>query len=153
MHEVFCITWHKMSWKPSVADQYTAFLTLPDCNMLPIWRRTPLIKMSSHCQAGTSNRQSSTFVDCTCKLRHLDTAHITQFLNWLHNLNVRILRRHNAISRSHKFPDCVEHIYGTYAHKYWVIMWGWIFFVFLQKVWNFCIVNYSPFIKLSHAQS
>ena len=112
-YEVLCITWHKMSWKPSVADQYTAFLTLPDCNMLPIWRQTPLIKMSSHCQAGTSNRQSSTFVDCTCKLRHLDTAHITQFLNWLCNLNVRILRMRNAISRLCKFSDCAEHIYGT----------------------------------------
>ena len=98
--QLLCMARHETFWKPSVAYQHTALLTLPDRNKPPI--EACLIKAVFHPASYTCTADCSLsgvqaklkFVDCACKSRNL----------W-------ILRMRNTISRLRKFSDCAEQIH------------------------------------------
>ena len=77
---------------------------------IAIWRQAPVIKAVFHPASYKLHSRRSVsgglakwkFVDCPCKLRNLEIAHVLR--------NLRILRMRNAISRLRKFSDCAEHI-------------------------------------------
>ena len=124
------IAWHETSQKPSVA-QHKALLF-----QIAIWSQAPVIKSVFHpasykstagagyqgclpsCKLQIHSRCSLSgglakwkFVDCACKLRDLEIAHVCYAISRLER-NLRILRMRNAISRLRKFSDCAEHIHA-----------------------------------------
>ena len=73
-----------VSRKPSIAHQYTALLTLPDHNMLPMKADVTYQGCLPSCEASQENTQTLLGVQAKFKVRSLRTC-VTQSLDWLCN--------------------------------------------------------------------
>ena len=106
---LLCMAWPKTSWKPSVAHQCTALLTLFQIAICCLWRQTTLIKDVFHSVIYTINRSLSgkqaKFEVCILHMQ------IAQSRNCTLVIIMQSWDSENAQCNLEiaQFPDCAEH--------------------------------------------